>query len=82
VKKAKSSVLMSSEYAQKCIAALVDLQRIFCGHCPRPAMERQSPYADLALYTLPVFERPHGLIMEPPMCYCTVYSVSFTDNLT
>ena len=35
-KNAKSSVLMSSKYTQKCIAALVDLQRFLVGTAPDP----------------------------------------------
>jgi len=84
VKKCDSSVLYVLRVCSKVHCNISWFAKIFCGHCPRPAMGRQSPYADLALYTPPVFEveRPHGLIMEPPLRYSTVYSLSFTDNLT
>jgi len=73
---------MSSKYAQKCIAALVDLQRFFVGTAPDPQWGGKAPMQTSLFILYQCLNVPHGLIMEPPLCYSTVYSLGFTDNLT
>ena len=73
---------MSSKYAQKCIAALVVLQRFFVGTATDPQWGSKAPMQTSCFTLHQCVNVPHGLFMEPPVCYCTVYSVSFADNLT
>ena len=63
-----------------CIAALVDLRRFFCGHCPQWGGKAPMQTSSSTLHQC--LNVPHGLITELPLCYSTDYSVSSTDNLT